>query len=63
MENAEQYEQWLPSIKSAVADQSEVQLDAGTKYKFTRKAGKLIEVQCMASNGSVVCVEMEEVTI
>lgn len=61
LENAQQYETYLPSIKTAVAYQSDVELDEGTKYRFTKKAGKVIEVRCTTSNGNVVFVEMEEV--
>lgn len=61
LENAQQYEKFLPTIKTAVADQSEVELDEGTKYQFTKKGGKVIEVRCTTSNGNVVFVEMEEV--
>lgn len=59
-DSSEQYEQLLPTIKKTVACRAKLQLDDGTKYKFSRKPGKIIEVQCTTSDGNVVYVEMED---
>lgn len=56
----EEYEQLLPVIKKTIASRADLQLSGEIKYKFTKKPGKIIEVQCTTSDGKVVCVEMED---
>lgn len=54
------YAQLLPTIQKSLASKTGYQLDNDTKYKFTRKPGKIVEVQCTTSSGAVVLVELED---